>query len=265
PAVARALCPGCPPRDPGRQLSNLTGAALAGGGGALGAFASFYFTDEKMSTGTAYFLMAGPLWGGFEGFGIAEASPTPRESTLWWTLGGSAVGTVIAALAAGPVDSTVGDSLMLHTGALWGTASGFMLWGSIGTEHETDLGRFILAGLNVGLVAGLAFSGETEYSWSHVAMINLGTAASTAIFLGIGASSETEGGDQTRRWRFALGGMAVGLVASGLLTRNWDEPRYFKNLAQLVPGVRMAPPMPHFGTDSRGTMEYGIDLLSGQW
>ena len=38
---------------------------------------------------------------------------------------------------------------------------------------------FLLAGLNVGIVSGLVFSGETEYTWSHVAMINLGTAAST--------------------------------------------------------------------------------------
>src|SRR5262249_58465435 len=116
-----------------------------------------------------------------------------------------------SALAAGPVDSTIGDSLLLHTGGFWGAATGFMLWGAIGAQRENDLGAFLLAGLNIGVVSGLVFSGETEYTWSHVAMINLGTAASTAIFLGLGAAIETSSScrtnqnfaaDQTQRWRF---------------------------------------------------------------
>jgi len=264
PAAVRALCIGC---GANKTLEPETGLALAVGGAGLGAFTSFFLTDDKMTTGTAYFIMAGPLWGSFEGFGIAEAAAgTSREATLAWTLGGGLVGASIAVVAAKPVDSTIGDALLLHTGAFWGTLSGFMLWGSIEARQETDLGRFILAGLNVGLVGGLAFSGETEYSWSHVAMINLGTAASTAVFLGLGAASETDSaGTQTRRWRFALGGMAIGLVASGLLTRNWDEPRYFKTLARATPNLALLPPLPRVEVASDGSRRYLLDLLSGSW
>jgi hypothetical protein len=256
PATVRAICVGCSPAQ--RELDPRTGLILSTGGAALGAFTSLFLTDEKMSTGTAYFIMAGPLYGSLEGLGIAMASDSNTENTLWWTLGGSAVGLTISALAAGPVDSTIGDSLLLHTGGFWGAATGFMLWGSIGAQRESDLGAFLLAGLNVGIVSGLVFSGETEYTWSHVAMINLGTAASTAIFLGLGAAIESNSGDQTQRWRFALGGMAVGFIASGLLTRNWDEPRYFRNLS-------IAPPMPMIDVGPDGTHRYMLSLVSGRW
>jgi hypothetical protein len=250
PASVRALCSDC--------LDAQNGIILAGGGAALGAFTSFFLTDEKMTTGTSYFIMAGPLYGSVEGFGIAASIDAREGNTFWWTLGGGAVGTTIAILAAGPVDSTIGDSLLLHTGAFWGTLSGFMLWGSIGAERESDLGKFLLAGLNVGLVSGIVFSGETEYTWSHVAMINLGTAASTAIFLGIGAATEADAGDSTRRWRFALGGMAVGFIASGLLTRYWDEPRYLKNLTFM-------PPIPRIEVAADGSRRYLFDLVSGRF
>lgn len=258
PATVRAICVGCGKMASQHTLEPGTGLILSTGGAALGAFTSLFLTDEKMSTGTAYFIMAGPLYGSLEGLGIAMASDSDTENTLWWTLGGSVVGLTISALAAGPVDSTIGDSLLLHTGGFWGAATGFMLWGSIGAQRESDLGAFLLAGLNVGIVSGLVFSGETEYTWSHVAMINLGTAASTAIFLGLGAAIESNSGDQTQRWRFALGGMAVGFIASGLLTRNWDEPRYFRNLS-------IAPPMPMIDIGPDGTHRYMLSLVSGRW
>ena len=256
PATVRALCIGCSKTNP--TLDPGTGLILSTGGAALGAFTSLFLTDEKMTTGTAYFIIAGPLYGSLEGLAIGMATESDIENKLWWTLGGSALGLTIAALAAGPVDSTIGDSLLLHTGGFWGAATGFMLWGSIGAQRESDLGAFLLAGLNVGIVSGLVFSGETEYTWSHVAMINLGTAASTAIFLGLGAAIESNSGDQTQRWRFALGGMAVGFIASGLLTRNWDEPRYFRNLS-------IAPPMPMVEVGPDGTHRYMLSLVSGRW
>jgi hypothetical protein len=112
-------------------------------------------------------------------------------------------------------------------------------------------------------VTGIALSGETEYTWSHVAMIDLGAAASTATFLGIGAATETSASDETRRWRFALGGMAVGLIASGILTRNWDEPRYFKQLARLH--LPLAPPIPRVEVAADGSRRYFMDLLAGSW
>jgi len=255
PATARALCIGCGSQ---RTLDSGPVLYLSTGGVAMGAFATLFLTDDKMSTGTGYFIMAGPLYGSVEGLAIAMASDSTLENTLWWTLGGGAVGLTVAALAAGPVDSTIGDALLLHTGAFWGTATGFMLWGSIGADRKSDLGGFLLAGLNVGIVSGLVFSGETEYTWSHVAMINLGTAASTAIFLGLGAAIETSSGDQTQRWRFALGGMAVGFIASGLLTRNWDEPRYFKNFS-------FAPPLPRVELLPDGSHRYMLDLFNGRW
>jgi hypothetical protein len=258
PATVRAICVGCGKTPDSRTLEAGNGLILSTGGAALGAFTSLFVTDEKMTTGTAYFIMAGPLYGSLEGLAIGMATESDIENKLWWTLGGSAVGLTISALAAGPVDSTIGDSLLLHTGGFWGAATGFMLWGSIGAERESDLGAFLLAGLNVGIVSGLVFSGETEYTWSHVAMINLGTAASTAIFLGLGAAIESDSGDQTQRWRFALGGMAVGFIASGLLTRNWDEPRYFRNLS-------IAPPMPMVEIGPDGRHRYMLSLFSGRW
>src|SRR6185503_15648511 len=103
------------------ELEPYVGLILAAGGAGLGAFTSFYASDSKMTTGTAYYIMSGPLWGGFEGFAIGETVAATRENTLWWTLGGTAVGTAITATTASVVDSTLGDALLLHTGAFWGT------------------------------------------------------------------------------------------------------------------------------------------------
>src|SRR5262249_55476152 len=148
PAAVRALCVGCGAM-PGQRTLDLfpTGAVLAGGGALLGTFSTFFLTDDKMTTGTSYLLMAGPPHWCVEGFAIASSANTSLENTLWWVLGGSAVGLTATALLAGPVDPTIGDSLVLHTGAFWGTLTGFMLWGSIGAEREADLGKFLLAGL----------------------------------------------------------------------------------------------------------------------
>jgi hypothetical protein len=100
----------------------------------------------------------------------------------------------------------------------------------------------VLAGLNLGLGAGLALAylpDQTKYGpqWAQVMLINLGTAAGVLAGAmvdniryclgGSGGSCEIDSGEAKYTARYALAGGAIGLVTSWLLTQRWgvsDEP-----------------------------------------
>ncbi len=208
-------------------------------GGAIGLLGATYlletaYKDQGAPTqGTASFVSAGPLWGAVYGVAIAETwsalaeQPFTSTATPWrWALGGSLVGLAVTAGLASPVESTPGDSALIHSGAGWGTMLGLLGARAFG-RSTADEGPFLLAGINTGLAAGLVTSAYTEWSREHVFWLDC------AILAGIAGGAALEraiqpkelGAPDDRTARFALAGGAIGLGTGVILLRNYDKNR----------------------------------------
>jgi hypothetical protein len=215
-------------------------APVAAGGAALGVLASTLVTNALFSEagptqGTASFVAAGPLWGTIYGFAVDEAVHDPADpephNSYRWGVGGGLLGLALTLTLAGPVDSTPGDSALIHSGAGMGVVAGLLgaqaLTGTVGTQ---DVRWLPLVGINVGLAAGLGVSAYTEWSRAHVALIDAAAVAGLALGAGIervvqpsGRSTEL-GRPDDRTARFALVGGLAGLVVGVIATRNYDRP-----------------------------------------
>lgn len=214
----------------------------AAAGGALGLLGTDYlldtfYRDAEPSQGTASFIAAGPLWGAVYGVAIFEtidaASEVPfgTSATPWrYALGGSLVGFALTTSLAGPVESTPGDSALIHSGAGWGTLAGLIGARATGPADDDDLrraeGPLLLAGISAGLAAGLATSAYTEWSREHVFWLDVSILAGLAG----GAAVErvvTDDPQQAneRTARFALAGGVVGLGTGLFILRNYDRSR----------------------------------------
>jgi hypothetical protein len=137
---------------------------------------------------------------------------------------GSLAGALAATLTAPRIDIDVNDMAMINSGALWGAMTGGLLW-SVFDEDQRAGDVLGLTSLNLGILAGFILAGRTDYSRSHMGLIDLGGFGGLLIggLLGSLFSASPEDPDD-RRPQFALVGMASGLVISSYLTRDLDEP-----------------------------------------
>ena len=77
----------------------------------------------------------------------------------------------------------------------------------------------------MGLVGGLLLTRNFDISRTHAVLIDLGGVA--GLIGGLATKSlvyPSEVNSTERLANFALGGMAIGLIAAGVLTRNMHEP-----------------------------------------
>ncbi len=137
---------------------------------------------------------------------------------------GSIGGALVATLSAPRIDLDANDMAMINSGALWGAVTGGLLWAVF--DQEPRVGDVLgLTSLNLGLLAGITLARRTDYSRSHMGLIDLGGFGGMLMggLLGSALSAnEEDPGD--RLPQFALVGMASGLVISSYLTRDMDEP-----------------------------------------
>lgn len=146
-------------------------------------------------------------------------------------LSGSVAGALFATLTASRFDLDTGDAAIINSGALWGSVAGGLLWGVFG--QDPDAGAVLgLTGLNLGLLASALVAERADYSRSHVALVDLGGLGGLLLggMTGLSLASE-QGARDDRTPHFALVGMAAGLVLSGYLTRDMDDP------ARALPGL----------------------------
>jgi hypothetical protein len=87
----------------------------------------------------------------------------------------------------------------------------------------------LLAGLNLGVVAGAVLARGAEMSRGRVALIDLSGLGGTVAGFALGEAFDT---NPERLSHFALVGMATGLIAGTWITRLLDEPKII-----LQPGV----------------------------
>jgi len=103
----------------------------------------------------------------------------------------------------------------------------------------------------MGVVGGVLLTRYYDISRNHALLIDIGGLVGIAGGLAV-ASIASEIRTQERLANYSLGGMAVGLVGAGVLTRNMD-----------IPKIPVAPSMgTATSSDGKSTTTYGF---TGTW
>jgi hypothetical protein len=224
---------------------SLLGSAGAALGLGLGFGGAYLAVPRDIEVGDSSYIIGSTLIGTLEGALIASlvvqyASPCSLqdgadEGTLDLSdcasrivVGAGAIGSIggalFATLTARDVDLDANDMAMINSGALWGAVTGGLLWAVY--DKEQRAGNVLgFASLNLGLLAGITLSQRTDYSRSHMGLIDLGGLGGLLLggLLGSVISAD-EAAPSDRLPHYALIGMASGLVITSYLTRDLDEP-----------------------------------------
>lgn len=228
------------------SLGGLVGLGIGFGGG-------YYGVPRDIGVGSSSYLIGATLIGVAEGFAIATFFACDSETDELGALdtscdedaiaGSSLVGGIgglaFAAATFRRFDLDAGDAALINSGALWGSIAGGLFF----TVFEADLrvrAPLLFAGLNLGLVTGVTLASRYDVSRGQVALVDLSGLAGMIAGVAVAGIIETEtdaGDGSERRSHFALGGMALGLIAGALLTRDRDDP---KAAAPLQPRVGAA-------------------------
>jgi hypothetical protein len=282
--------------DPGQpaNLFLIGAGALAGGIGA--GVISTALVPGYIKDNLALFRIGSGWIGDLEGlsFGLAL---TQTLSGAW--LGGVA-GLSLGSVAGWWLDDhapNYGRVAVIQSGAFLGAVAGVLAIPAVGyalqfnttttnkdgsvtttpTIHKDRVGWGLLAGINAGLVAGLALAylpDQRNYgpSWQRVMLIDLAAVAGgfTGALVqmcvsgrtGKGFCGNTEIGPKTAR--YALAGSAVGLAAGLVLT--WRYDKHNDNVAQGHPsrGVPLPSALPVQTPDGRWALVPGL-VSQGQF
>jgi len=255
-----------------KQPANLTlvfAGAVAGGIGAAviaTALVPSYIKDNR-----ALFRIGGSWIGDAEGLSLGLALTQTLSGAL---LGGTA-GLGLGSLAGWWLDERApnyGRVAMIQSATFLGAIAGVLAIPAVGsalkstdtittgtqsctktTIHTDRVGWGLLAGMNIGLVAGLALAylpDQRDYgpTWQRVMLVDLAALAGgfTGALAQICFSGRTSGGFCSdfevgpKMARYALAGSAVGLLTGFFLTWNYDKRD--DNLVQRQP--TQAIPMP---------------------
>jgi hypothetical protein len=219
-----------------RSFQDYTGAgglALAGGvGGVIG---GYFIIPSDVPLGTSSMTITSSLIGGV--VGAATGLLVSDKDTVVAPLGGAGLiaGAAIGYYVSDRAHTSPGDAALINTGALWGTAAGGLFAASFHTKH-TVTGGLILSGIGMGTIGGVLFTHNFSISRTHAALIDLagfvgvigGLAVESLVYptgtTGMPGSKLDEQA-QEHLANFALGGMAIGLIAGGILTRDIDAPK----------------------------------------
>ncbi len=212
--------------------SNISAAGALAGGGA-GAMFSYLYLPENLSLGTSNLTITTTLAGAV--VGTAGAFLFTKNDNIIGPVTGA---TMIAGAAAGYYfgDATKirpGDAALVNSAMGWGTFAGFMFAESFGPSRPVYAG-LVLSGFGMGVVSGALMTRYFDISRTHAVLLDvggvigiLGALALEGLIYGSAATTEDQGFNAQREHiaNFSLGGMAVGLVTAGILTRNLDAPK----------------------------------------
>ncbi|GAB4520320.1 MAG: hypothetical protein Tsb0020_38940 [Haliangiales bacterium] len=180
----------------------------------------------------------------------SDSSSCVRQVGLASAVGAGLTGAVTGVLTASRADIDDGDMSLVNSGAMWGAVTGAIFWQVFNSERRL-LEPLGLSGLNMGLLAGILIAQRVDYSRRHVVLIDLGGASGLVIGAALGTLvSASDDSANEQRGNFALAGMALGLITSTYLTRNFDE---VSPLPALSPAVNTAA-----GSDGQHTLTVGV-------
>jgi hypothetical protein len=241
-----------------------TGLAGVGsvGGGAAGFFGSLFLLPDDLPLGTSNLTVTATAGGGILGAG-ASLLFTKRPEVIYPVVGATAVLVGTAGYIIGDrIRINVGDAALINSGVVWGSVAGTLFAASFDPGHVVG-GGLVLSGLGMGTIGGLLLQSNFTVTRSHAALIDVGgligiiggLAAESLVYPTQTARSSTDMVDaraQEHLANYALGGMVVGLLAAGVLTRNLDDPKIpvSPTLTQATAG------------DGRAATMYGV---AGRW
>jgi len=232
------------------------------GGGAAGFFGSVFLLPDDLPLGTSNLTVTATAGGAVLGAG-ASLLLTRRPEVIYPVAGASAVlGGTVGYLVGDRLRINVGDAALINSGIIWGSVAGGLFATSFDPGHAVA-GGILLSGLGMGTVGGLLLQSNFSITRTHAVLIDVGGLIGIIGGLAVeslvyppqsspGSAAMVDARAQEHLANFALGGMAVGLLAAGVLTRNLDDPKI-----PVAPSVTTAT-----GGDGRATTMYGV---TGRW
>lgn len=214
-----------------------SGLVLLGGvaGGAAGFVGSTFLVPGDLPLGTSNLTVTATVGGGVLGAGVSLLF-TKRPEVIPPVIGASAVlvGT-LGYFMGNRTRINTGDAALINSGVVWGSVAGGLFAASFDPGHVVG-GGLVLSGLGMGTVGGLLLQRSFKITRTHAALLDVGgiigiiggLAAESLIYPTQTTQGPTDMVDaraQEHLANFALGGMAAGLLAAGILTRDLDSPK----------------------------------------
>lgn len=193
-------------------------------GGAAGLAISYFAVPRDLSLGTSNLTITTGIAGAVVGRTAAQIFTNDDGITSPVSGASLFIGAGLGYLAGERTKVSVGDAALFNTSLVWGGMTGLLLATALDPGRDITSG-VTLSGLGMGFVGGLLLTRNFEISRTHAVLIDLGGVA--GVVGGLATKSLVYPSDvnsQERLANFALGGMAIGLVVAGVLTRNMDEP-----------------------------------------
>lgn len=241
-----------------------TGLATLGsiGGGAAGFVGSAFLLPDDVPLGTSNLTVTATGGGGVLGAGVSLLF-SKRPEVIYPAIGATAaLAGAVGYVMGSRTRITTGDAAVFNSGVVWGSVAGGLFALSFDPGHAVG-GGLLLSGLGMGTIGGLLLQHNFTITRTHAALIDVG--GLIGIIGGLAAESlayptQTSQGPadmvdaraQEHLANFALGGMAIGLVGAGILTRSLDVPQL-----PIAPTITQAT-----ASDGRSTTVYGI---TGSW
>jgi hypothetical protein len=248
----------------------------SGAGIGAGFLGSFLATRDGVKVGMSSLMIGSAAWGTALATSLSLGLDVPTRYVYSLAIAGSGIGMSAGFLIARRLDISAGDAALVNSGGTWGTATGALLAQSIiRNPSASQFGWFILGGTTAGLLTGSLLAWKLELSRGHVGLIDVGGLAGTGLgfALGyvIGVNSQSEDNLQTGA-RYALGGMALGLLAGAVMTRKYkgDVPPV-EALLHRDGGGRWAVGVPAFTVDQAelapgvAVPRFSLTLAKGSW
>jgi hypothetical protein len=198
---------------------------LAGAG--TGFFGAYYAVPHDIPLGTSSLTITSSLIGGTV-VGGAAILATDKANVYFPGIGiGMIVGGGVGYYTGKRLHISPGDAAVINSGALWGTTTGLLFSGSFDANRVIGAG-LALSGLGMGTLGGVLMTRYFDVSRGRAALIDVG--GIVGVFIGLGiegvvSSRQNAESNTERQTNYVLGGMATGLIVSGILTRNLDAPK----------------------------------------